>query len=262
MLVQNRYGKARVRVARVVRGRDRHELHEMTAGIVLEGDFAAAYRDGDNRAVLPTDTMKNTVYALAQDPAVAHPETFGLLLGRHFVAGPAPVSRARIHIRSRAWRRHDEFSFVGGDSYHRVARIEVTRESETVEAGVTGYDLLKTTGSGFEGFLRDRYTTLKDASDRILATSLSALWRYGVSDVSWDASWHAVMKLLVETFAEHRSKSVQHTLYAMGEAVLAECEQVAEIRLRMPNRHYLPVEGDVYCPTSEPYGLIEAVLAR
>ena len=262
MLASNRYGKARVRVARVVRGKDRHELHEMTVGIALEGDFAAAYQEGDNRAVLPTDSMKNAVYALAKDPAVAHPESFGLLLARHFLNGPAPVSRARIDIHSRAWQRHGRFCFVGGGAYRRTARVEVSREGEVVQAGVTGYDLLKTTGSAFEGFLHDRYTTLKDDSDRILATSLTALWRYRTSDVPWDVSWHAVMKLLAEVFEAHASKSVQHTLYAMGETTLAECEQVDAIRLSMPNRHYLPLKGDVYCPTSEPYGLIEAVLER
>jgi urate oxidase len=270
-MIENRYGKSRVRVARVVRDKDRHQIHEMTAAIQLEGDFESSYADGDNSRVLPTDTMKNTVYAFAARAEAAQPESFGLLLARHFVATQRQVSRASVEIQCRAWQRHGRFSFTGGGEQRRVARVTAEQSGETVEAGVAGYLLLRTTGSAFEGFVKDRYTTLPEMSDRIFSTSLDAAWRYRGDDISWDTSWHAVMKLLTDTFAAHESKSVQHTLYAMGEAVLAECEHVSRIRLTMPNKHYLPVDlrpfglanaNEVFVPTDEPHGLIEAVLEQ
>jgi len=262
-IVENRYGKSRVRVARVVRQKDHHDFHELTVAIQLEGDFDSSYTEGDNRLVLPTDTMKNTVYALARDKAVEQPESFGLLLGRHFLDRNPHVTRARIELAEHVWQRHGRFSFTAGGAHRRVASIDVRRNRTTVESGVAGFVLLKTTGSAFEGFLKDEYTTLKETSDRILSTSLDATWRYGSDDVSWATSWHGVMKLITDTFAEHDSKSVQHTLYAVGEAVLAQCEHINQIHLTMPNKHYLPVIGnDVFCPTDEPHGLIEAVISR
>jgi urate oxidase len=270
-IVENHYGKSRVRVARVVRQKDRHELHEMTVAIQLEGDFDTSYAAGDNRLIVATDSMKNTVYVLAKDPAVAQPESFGLLIGRHFLNTYAHVTRARVEVLEHSWERHGRFSFIAGGQECRLARINVTRDQTVVEAGVTGYVLLKTTGSAFEGYIHDRYTTLKEASDRILASSIDAVWRYASDDVSWGSSWHAVMKLITDTFAEHDSKSVQHTVYAIGEAVLGQCANIDQIRLTMPNKHYLPVNlepfgldnsNDIFCPTDEPHGLIEAVLSR
>lgn len=262
-LIEHRYGKSRVRVARIVRRKDHHDFHELTVGIQLEGDFETCYTEGDNSRVLPTDTMKNTVYALAQEAAIEQPETFGLLLARHFLDRHAHVSRVRVEVAEHVWQRHGRFSFIAGGAHRRIARIDVGREETIIEAGVAGLVLLKTAGSAFEGFLKDEYTTLKETADRILSTSLDAAWRYRGEDISWTTSWHGVMKLITGTFAEHDSKSVQHTLHAMGEAVLARCGHIDRIHLTMPNKHYLPVNSnDIFCPTDEPHGLIEAVLSR
>ena len=270
-ILESRYGKSRVRVARLIRQKDRHDFYEMTVGIRLEGDFDSSYIEGDNSSVLPTDTMKNTVYALAKEDAVTQPESFGLLLARYFLTGNPQVTRARVEVAQHPWHRHGRFSFVSGGSHRRVAVVSASREAAIIEAGVTGYVLLKTSGSAFEGFLKDRFTTLKETGDRILSTSLDALWRYRGDDVSWAASWHGVMKLITDTFAEQESASVQHTLYAAGEAVLARCEHIENIRLTMPNRHYLLVNtepfgvdnaNEIFCPTDEPHGLIEAVISR
>jgi urate oxidase len=254
-IVENRYGKAQVRVARIVRQNDHHDFHEMTVAIALEGDFDPSYRDGDNSLVLPTDTMKNTVYALAQDPAVEQPESFGLLLASHFLGRLRHLRAVKIDIYAHLRPRNGPFSFTAGPPHRRFARIEATREGVKVESGVAGYLLMKTTGSAFEGFLRDEYTTLPEASDRILATSLDATWR-GTAD------WDKVMKTITDTFAAHASKSVQHTLHAIGEAVLEQFD-IERIHLTMPNKHYLPTKHpDVFIPTDEPHGLIEAVLSR
>jgi len=255
-IVENRYGKSQVRVARIVRGKDRHDFHEMTVAIALEGDFDSSYRDGDNSLVLPTDTRKNTVYALAKDPAVEQPESFAKLLASHFLSRLSHVSCVKIDIHGRLWLRDGPYSFTGGPAHRRIARIEASRDRVSVESGVAGYLVMKTTGSAFEAFLRDEHTTLPEAADRILATSLDAIW-------SGEANWDGVMKTITDTFAAHASKSVQHTLSAIGEAVLAQHDNIGRIRLTMPNKHYLPTRhADVFIPTDEPHGLIEAVLSR
>jgi len=256
-IVENRYGKSKVRVARIVRGKDRHDFHEMTVAIALEGDFDSSYRDGDNSLVLPTDTMKHTVYALAQDPAVEQPESFGLLLARHFLGHLRHLRGVKVDIYGHLWSRKGPYSFTAGPPHRRIAKIVATHDKVTVESGVAGYLMMKTTGSAFEGFLRDEYTTLLEAPDRILATSLDATWLH-----DGNADWDKVMKLITETFTAHASKSVQHTLYAIGEAVL-KSEPIERIHLKMPNKHYLPTKhADVFTPTDEPHGLIEAVLSR
>jgi urate oxidase len=270
-LADNHYGKSRVRVARLVRHKDHHDLHEMTIAIALEGDFEASYADGDNRKVLPTDTMKNTVYALAKDAAVEKPEEFALLLATHFVREYPQVTTANVEAAEHVWQRHGRFSFVAGGGHRRIARAQVSATDTKIESGVSGYVLLRTAGSAFEGYPRDRFTTLKETRDRIFCTSLDATWSYAGEDISWTASWHGVMKLLTDTFAEHESESVQHTMHAMAEAVLGQCEPVEEIRMSMPNRHYLPVNlepfgldaaNEIFIPTDEPHGLIEAVFRR
>ncbi|MGA3205695.1 MAG: factor-independent urate hydroxylase [Bryobacteraceae bacterium] len=257
-IVRNSYGKSKVRVARVVRGKDHHDFYEMTVQVALEGDFEASYRDGDNSLVLPTDTMKNTVYALAQDPAAEQPESFARLLAMHFLGRLRHVTSVKVDTYGHLWSRNGPFSFTAGPAHLRTATVEATREKVSIESGVEGYLVLKTTGSAFEGFLRDEHTTLPEASDRILATSLDAAWLH-----NGDASWDGVMRLITDTFAGHASKSVQHTLYAIGETVLKQFESIERIRLTMPNKHYLPTKhADVFIPTDEPHGLIEAVLSR
>jgi urate oxidase len=255
-IAENRYGKSRMRIARIVRRKDHHDFHEMTVSIALEGDFDSSYREGDNSLILPTDTMKNTVYALAENPAVEQPESFAMLLATHFLGRLEHVSSVKIDIYGHLWCRQDRFSFTAAPAHRRIAKVEATRERVSVESGVAGLLLLKTTGSAFEGFLRDEHTTLPEASDRVMATSLDAIW-------SGEADWDEVMKTIADTFAAHASKSVQHTLYAIGEAVLAQFEKIERIRLTMPNKHYLPTKhADVFTPTDEPHGLIEAVLTR
>ena len=257
-IVENRYGKSKVRVARIVRQDGRHDFHEMTVAIAFEGDFDSSYREGDNSLVLPTDTMKNTVYALAQDPAVEQPESFAMLLAGHFLSQLSHLRKVKIDIDSHLWQRHDPHSFTAGPSHVRTAQVEATRDGVIIESGVAGYLLMKTTGSAFEGFLRDEYTTLPEASDRILATSLDATWRHDGT-----AEWYKVMETITQTFAAHPSKSVQHTLYAIGERLLEQFLPIERIRLTMPNKHYLPTRhADVFTPTDEPHGLIEAVLTR
>jgi urate oxidase len=140
----------------------------------------------------------------------------------------------------------------------------------TVGAGISDLIVLKSR-SAFAGFLRDEFTTLADTEDRLLATSLTATWQYRDLGIEFGQAWRAVRQTLLEAFAEHDSKSVQHTLYAMGQAVLGSVDDVKAIRLVMPNKHHLSFDlariglqnrNEIFVPTDEPYGLIEATLVR
>ena len=283
-LARNAYGKERVRVVKVTRRHDRHELRDVTVGVRFEGDYEPVYAAGDNRACLPTDTMKNTVYALARRHPLEELERFGVALAEHFRGGPAgepagapAPARVEVELTEHLWTRvvvasrTHAHAFTRAGTAERVALVTAAGDGVTVESGIEGLLVLKSAGSAFEGFLRDRYTTLGETSDRIFATAIAARWRYAGAEVAYNALWHGVRQLILETFADHESRSVQHTMYAIGRAVLEACPEVAEIRLSFPNKHHLLVDltplgldnpNEIFVPTDEPYGLIEAVVRR
>jgi len=277
MLVQSSYGKSRVRLVQVRRGPDRHDLQDLTVAVRFEGDYDDSYTDGDNSAVLPTDTMKNTVYALAAQEPVGDPESFGIRLAKHFLARNERLIRVRIDCTEHLWSRlatstgQHPHAFVRGGGESRTAIVEATRDGTTVAAGVADLVIMKSADSAFAGFPRDEYTTLPETRDRLLATALTAVWQYSRTDVDFTSLWTAVQDTLLEVFAAHQSESVQHTLYAMGQAVLDTLLQVAAIRLTMPNKHHLPIDvsrfglenrNEIFVATEEPHGLIEATIAR
>ena len=276
-LGENNYGKSRIRLLRVERPEGRHNIKELTLAIRFEGDFETAHTKGDNRKILPTDTMKNTVYALARQHPIETVEDFGLHLVEHFLTYNPQVSRVRIEAAESLWMRLPHggkphaTAFTRAGEEERTALLNGTREGTEIRAGVANLVVLKTTNSAFENFLRDPYTTLKADRNRILATAIRANWLYPGEDVEFGPVWHGVRQVLLETFAEHKSESLQHTLYAMGEAVLNNFDNVREIHLSLPNKHFNLVDlaplgmdnpGAVFLPTDEPHGLIEATLRK
>src|ERR671913_320560 len=269
VLGPNQYGKAEVRVVTVDRSAAEHRVTDLTVSTALRGDFAAAHRAGDNSHVLATDTQKNTVFAFARD-GVGEIEDFGLRLARHLAGAYPWITAARVEVAEHPWDRVDPHAFVrSGTGEVRTATVTVDSGREYVLSGLSDVVLLKTTGSGFAGFPRDRYTTLAETDDRILATAVTARWRHAVPrDLS---PYDSVRTALVETFAALDSRALQQTLYAMGEAVLRRHPGIAEIRLSLPNRHHFlqdlgPFGLDnpkvVYHADDRPYGLIEGTVSR
>jgi urate oxidase len=276
-LGENNYGKSRVRLLRVARQEGRHDIKEVTLAIRFEGDFEAAHTKGDNRKILPTDTMKNTVYALARQHSIEPIEAFGLHLVDHFLTYNPQVSRVHIETKESLWTRLQHggkphaSAFTRAGDEKRTAILSGTREGTEIRAGVEDLIVLKTTNSAFDHFLRDPYTTLKDDRNRILSTAIRSNWLYPGEDMEFGPLWHGVRQMLLETFAEHKSESLQHTLYAMGEAVLNNFENVREIHLSLPNKHFNLLDlsllgmdnpAEVFLPTDEPHGLIEATLRK
>jgi urate oxidase len=278
VLGQNNYGKSRVRLVKVARHPDRHDISDLTVDVALEGDFAAAHVAGDNTGLLATDTMRNTVYALAQGQPVDDIERFGMRLVERFVSAGPTVRRARIHLVSHPWQRlvdsggaPHEHAFQRGNGGDRVATVVGDGASFEVEAGIDGLVVLKTTGSGWEGYLRDEYTSLAETDDRIMATEITARWTYRDTDTDFTAAWHDVRDVILESFGDHYSPSVQFTLHRMAEAVLEARPDVERIRFSLPNKHHLlydlsrfGLENDheIFHATDEPYGLIEGTVER
>jgi urate oxidase len=258
-------------VVKVTRTPGRHALRDLTVDVGLEGDFAAAHTSGDNSALLATDTMRNVVYALARTHPIDSLESFGAALVEHFVAAGPTVARVRIDVAEHPWERlgEHEHAFQRGHGGTRTATVTGDGTTTTYGAGIDELLVLKTTASGWEGFVRDEYTTLPETDDRILATIVTARWTY--ADPPDDATWGAVRDTLMEAFADHYSPSVQFTLHRMGEAVLERHAPVQRIHLSLPNRHHLLFDLErfgldnpnvVFHATTEPYGLIEGTVER
>ena len=278
VLTHNAYGKSGVRLTRVTRLPDRHEVRDLTVDVRLEGDFDASYTLGDNSRVIATDTMKNVVYALAQGRPAEAIEDFGSALSAYFLAEFSHVRSATVSIAEHPWQRitvdgrGHPHAFVGGGGETRTATVAGDRDGLKIEAGLHGLLVLKTTKSAFSGFIRDRYTTLSETSDRVFATEVDARWRYDPpAAVDWDGARSAVRTALLETFAGHDSLAVQQTLNAMGEAALAACPAVGEITLTLPNKHRILVDlerfgrtnvNEIFVATDEPFGLITGTLRR
>ena len=276
-LSRTSYGKSRIRLVQVLRRGDRHEVRDLTVAIAFEGDYDTSYTEGDNRDVLPTDTMKNTVYALAARDGAGEPEAFGAILGTHFISRNPKLTRVHVDLIDHGWshiadgaREHGQ-AFVRRGPEVRTARVVTDRKGVAVTAGITDLIIMKTSRSAFADFPRDEFTTLPETRDRLLATALTAVWSYSESEVEFGAVFRTVRSSLLDAFARHDSLSVQHTLYAMAEVVLETIDVVNSISLEMPNRHHLPVDltrfgmenrNEIFVATEEPFGLIKATLSR
>jgi urate oxidase len=240
--------------------------------VQLQGDFDAAHLEGDNTGLVATDSQKNIVYGLARSERPGAPESFALRVADHLVGEYPSVTRARVEVEDVGWLPVRKDAFRRDDGERRVATAVVTADGDRhAIGGTTGLALLKSANSAFAGFLRDRWTTLAESDDRILASSVRARWRFSSPDVDFDEQHRRAGEAIVETFARHHSKSLQQTLSAMGEAVISACPEVAEVRLSMPNLHHFLVDltgvgldnpNLVFHADDRPYGLIEGVVER
>jgi urate oxidase len=277
VLGPNQYGKAEVRLVTVDRSGPIHHIKDLTVSTSLRGSLERTHLTGDNADVVATDTQKNTVYAFAKESPVGEIEDFALRLGRHFVDTFSHITGARVLIEEHGWDRiavdgrpHDH-SFSKAGNEKRTTAVTVQGDDAWVVSGLDDLVLLKSTGSEFHGFPRDKYTTLAETTDRILATAVTARWRYQSGGIDWAKSHHEVRRIMLETFATKHSLSLQQTLYAMGEAVLQARPEVAEVRLSLPNKHHFLVDlkpfglsndNEVFYAADRPYGLIEGTVLR
>jgi len=277
-LGENRYGKSRVRLSRITRLNDRHEFNEWTVHVMLYGDFETSYTQADNSKVLPTDTMKNTVYYVARGSKAETIEAFACELGDYFLSNQPQVAKVGIDVQEKGWQRMivdgapQATTFKMGGPEVQTAHAERERGGAwNVTSGVDGLTILKTTKSAFTGYIKDKLTTLKPATDRILGTRATVTWEYTAVAPDYAQVRARILAALLKEFARHDSLSVQHTLFDMGKAALAAAPEIARIRLSMPNLHHLLAElsvfgldnpNHIFVPIDEPHGTIEATVER
>lgn len=276
-LVRNTYGKGRVRVMRVAKDGERQEVRELSVLTMLEGDFAAAYTEGDNRQVVATDTIKNLTYVVARESPNLPTECYAAKLAERFLERYAHVDRAAVTAHETKWARmtiqgqDHPYAFVQDANGQPFAEITATREGVVVRSGIQGFTFLKSTGSGWSQFWRDEFTTLPETEDRICATAMDASWLWSSPPNDYQATNGRILATMLNVFATTYSKGVQDSLYRMGEAVLAAVPEVSSITAACPNKHYLPVnlspfgqenDNQVFVPTDEPHGQIECTVAR
>lgn len=277
-LGENRYGKSRVRLSRITRHADRHDFAEWIVQVLLKGDFDASFTDADNSKLLPTDTMKNTVYSVARASKAATIEGFAMELGDYFLNHQPQVSQVSIDVEEKAWER-----MCVGDSPEATTFQLRGQELQTVEAersrggawsmtsGVDGLVILKTTNSAFTGYIQDKLTTLQPATDRILGTRATVRWEFAEETADYAGARKRIVPAMLRVFAAHHSMSVQHTLFDMGKAALDAAPEIARITLTMPNLHHLLADlsrfgqdnpNHIFVPIDEPHGAIEATVER
>lgn len=277
-LIQNNYGKSKIRVVKVKRNGEHHQMKEFSVNVQLEGDFDKVHTDGDNTDLLTTDAMKNTVYALAKDHPVNSIEEFALFLSDHFLKNNDNVDHVSIEIIESLWHRisvngqpHNH-SFVSAGNEKRTCLIERTDDDVYVSSGIFDLLIMNSTGSEFWGYKKEQYTSLPETKDRIFETSVKATWDYiRDENIDYNTNYEKFRQSLLEAFAGHQSLSVQHTMYEIGKVILETCQDIDEIAISMPNKHCIPVnlsvyglenKNEVFVPTDEPHGLIEAVIGR
>lgn len=267
----NQWGKSAVRLSKLIRGDDQDEFLDLEFSVLMTGDVGAAYLEGDNAAVLPTDTTRNTIYALAQDRLTEDLESFATVICDHMLAKTG-IESTEVVIRQRRWRREGTTGFTGGGSERRLARVrgEGSGSRET-EAGIEALVVLKTGGSAFVGFPKDEFTVLPEAEDRVLSTSINARWGYTELPADTSHTWESVREVMLERFFADWSASVQHQGWLMAQAVLDAVPEISEISFELPNQHHLPFDlarfgledgHTVFHPVSEPYGDIRFTVTR
>jgi urate oxidase len=283
VLGANQYGKAESRVVRIYRDTDRHEIRDLNVSTAIRGEFTDAHTTGDQAHVLPTDTQKNTAFAFAKKYGVRSPEEYAVTLGGRLLEATPAATGVRVRVEEFPWDRvtvgqyeHDH-TFVRRGGEVRTVEVDVTADRVRIVSGLTDLVVLKSTGSEFKGFLRDEYTTLPDADDRILATSLTARWRNRhedpaqIPDVAWDEEHRTARAILLEAYAGTYSHALQETLFAMGRLLLERMPTIEEVSFAAPNKHHFLVDlapfgldnpGEVFIAADRPYGLIEATVTR
>jgi len=277
-LGENRYGKSRVRLSRITRSAHRHEFNEWTVQVLLDGDFESSFTEADNSRILPTDTMKNTVYSIARESKATTIENFGMELGDYLLDNNPQVSKASVEIDEKSWEHLAVDGRVDGTAFKmsgpELQTTHVERERNggwIVTSGVDGLTILKTAKSAFTGYIKDRLTTLKPATDRIFGTCATIRWDYISPRQDFAEVRTRILAALLKEFAAHNSMSVQHTLFDMGKASLNAASEIARIHLAMPNLHHLPADlapfgqdnpNHIFVPIDEPHGYIEATIER
>ena len=281
-LVRKTYGKDRVRVLRVQRhvpGKPDgwHQVRETSIKAMVTGDIADTFTHADNTKSICTDTIKNVVNVVAKEHVGFTNEAFCAAIARRLLDEYATLDSAVVTGHETAWRRIEKdgvpqpHGFTLDGNGKPFAKATMTRADLVTESGIAGFTFLKSTGSGWSGYHKDRLTTLKETDDRITATAMDASWRWHSVPRDYDQARAVLLDAMLSVFAGTYSHSIQDSLYRMGKAALDAVPEVEEISLACPNKHYiladlapfgLDNDNEVFIATDEPHGQIECTVGR
>jgi urate oxidase len=276
-MTANSYGKSRVRLTKIIRQANNHDIKELSVSIQIQGEFDRTFLSGDNRQIVATDSMKNTGFVLAAGNEFDSIEKFARILAEHFIKTYSHVSHSTIEIEEDLWQRVSiggvghPHAFYGAGGEKRWCHAGADRNGVAVSSGIRELRVVKTTASEFKGFIRDQYTTLPEVQDRIFGTTIAATWVLDQTGPDFNRYYETIRSAIIETFATHQSLSVQQTLHEAAQIVLDRCPAVQSITLTMPNQHRIPFNlepfnlknnNEIFVNTDEPFGLISATISR
>jgi urate oxidase len=281
-VAENRYGKEGIRLVRVRRSPyNGNTFDEWTVRVLIEGDFVSSYAEADNSKVLATDTMKNTVYYVAQRTRTNSMEDFAKELVNFLLERHSQISSVNVTVERKAWSniitsnnvRHPT-SFTQTSNEVQLTKVKRSRHGAfSIVSGLKDLKVMKTANSSFARFYRDSLTTLADSTDRLFGTAIQAMWTYDdpSSIIDFDKTRQQIRGLMLDVFANHHSESVQHTLHAIGKYILEHVPSINKIHLTMPNIHCFPVDltrfgeqnkNEIFMPVDDPHGYIQCALTR
>ncbi|XP_022094694.1 uricase-like [Acanthaster planci] len=278
------HGKHGVRVMQHRRQGDIHSIKEFTVKTKLGLATRKEYTNSDNSDVIPTDSQKNTVYALAKSKGITTPEQFALDLCQHFKGKYDQVQWAEVTVEEAPWRRLNQsgkehaHAFIQTLEAKRYCVVQQERKGPPVVwGGLSDLKILKTTQSGFAGYVHDEYTSLPETDDRIVCSSVDGKWRYSdIEGMDFDETWEMCKTAILDEFAGPPNSgtfsfSIQEILFQCTQRMMNKVAEVDQIELDMPNIHYvfadlekigLENDGEIIMPTSDPHGIIRVAVSR
>jgi urate oxidase len=247
-LSSHSYGASHIRLLRITRRGDRHDLRDLVISVNVEGEVADAFTKGDNELLLPADTLRNTVHAIARDVKLAEIEHIGLALAQHFMEHQPQFTRVRVELSEQPWARlpvggraqGQAFTTMSGE--RRTAAVTSNGSRVSVVAGIEDFTIMKTSGAAFEGYLSDQFTTIEAVPDRVLSVTADAHWTYLHEEIAFGPTWQGVRQLLIEAFVEELSRSVEHSAHAMAEIALSSYVDLGDVTVRLRQRSLPLVE--------------------
>jgi urate oxidase len=271
------HGESRVRVLRLVRRGDRHDPRDLTVSLRFEGDFDGAFREGRPAGVVPGEALKNLVHTSAHQHAAGEIESFGLELCRRLIEMYPQITKVRAEVSEQPWLRMEVGgkaqgqAFILGGPEQRGAAITSNGTRVAVVSSIDNLTVMRT--AGFVPARRRGRTDEvgDDGLPPLVVGALNVRWTYSTPDVTFGAYRQGVRGAVVETMALHASRSVQYTLYAIGDVLLATYPEISEVSLTMHDRPYRPVDlfhanienpDELFVAVEEPVGVVEVTLDR
>ncbi|HEX5473207.1 MAG TPA: hypothetical protein VFX12_00985 [Vicinamibacterales bacterium] len=271
------YGGSRVRLLRLFRRGDRDDPRDLAVGVRFEGDFSTAFREGVPEGIIPAETLTRLVQRVAREQPSADLEPLGLALCARILDRHPHVGRVRVEIVERPWTRvqiggkAQGQTFTDSGAERRLATVTSNGTRAAVVAGLEQLVLMRTTGFAPPRRKGAPDEAAADGLQTLLVVTLGARWRYAEGDLPFALYREGARLAILETFARHAARTLQHTLYAIADVLLATYQEIAEVTLTAEERPYRPADlfeeglenpDEVFVARDEPLGVVEVTVTR